>query len=61
MQGVAILYQVGGKVLTIKVTLDQRPEGSLNIPRDEVFQAEVTAYANNKGQLVQQVQETAIF
>lgn len=37
MEGVAILYKAGGKGLTENMTLDQRLEGSMKIPRDELF------------------------
>lgn len=51
MKGVAILYKADGKGLTENMTLAQRLEGSMKIPRDELFQVEVPAHVNKRKNL----------
>lgn len=44
------------------MTLDQRPDSSMEVPRDGLFQAEVQGQrCKQEGKLIRQVQEIAIF
>lgn len=47
MEGAVLLHTVGRKGLSDNVPPDQRPKGSVQNPREEVFKAERPARANN--------------
>lgn len=40
MKSITLLYKMGGKVLIDKATVDQKPGGNMQIPRNEAFLAE---------------------